>query len=91
MDRDRRPDRFLLTGSAHLLLLPKLGDSLAGRMAILELQPLTAAEQERRPGGSLAAWLAGKLPGAFYCMPGPIPFRGDPRFLAVPLSKLWEM
>lgn len=61
VDRDRRPGRFLLTGSANLLLLPKLGDSLAGRMTILELQPLTAAECERAPGGFLAAWLGGKL------------------------------
>ncbi|MEO7414050.1 MAG: ATP-binding protein [Opitutaceae bacterium] len=61
VDRDRRSGRFLLTGSANLLLLPKLGDSLAGRMAILELQPLTVAEQQRQPGGLLAAWLAGRL------------------------------
>ena len=61
VDRDRRPGRFLLTGSANLLLLPKLGDSLAGRMTILDLHPLTAAEQFRQPGGFLAAWLAGKL------------------------------
>ena len=45
VDRDRRPGRFLLTGSANLLLLPRLGDSLAGRMAVVELQPLAAAEQ----------------------------------------------
>lgn len=61
VDRDRRPGRFLLTGSANLLLLPKLGDSLAGRMAILELHPLTVAEQVRQPGGLLEAWLAGRL------------------------------
>jgi uncharacterized protein len=61
VDRDRRPGRFLLTGSANLLLLPKLGDSLAGRMTVLELHPLTAAELNRAPGGFLAAWLAGRL------------------------------
>lgn len=61
VDSDRRPGRFLLTGSANLLLLPKLGDSLAGRMAIIELQPLAAAEQERAAGGFLAAWIAGQL------------------------------
>lgn len=61
VDRDRRPGRFLLTGSANLLLLPKLGDSLAGRMSLLELSPLTVAEQAGRPGGFLAAWLAGEL------------------------------
>ncbi len=32
VDRDRKPGRFLLTGSANVLALPKLGDSLAGRM-----------------------------------------------------------
>src|SRR5262249_7103897 len=32
IDRDRRPGRFILTGSANVLLLPKLADSLAGRM-----------------------------------------------------------
>jgi predicted AAA+ superfamily ATPase len=61
VDQDRRPGRFLLTGSANLLLLPTLSDSLAGRMTILELHPLTAAEQVRHPGGFLGAWLAGKL------------------------------
>lgn len=61
VDRDRRPGRFLLTGSANLLMLPKLGDSLAGRMAVVELQPLSAAEQDRAPGKFLASWLGGKL------------------------------
>lgn len=37
IDRDRRPGRFLLTGSTNVLLLPKLSDSLAGRMAIVRL------------------------------------------------------
>ena len=32
VDRDRRAGRFVLTGSANLLLVPGLGDSLAGRM-----------------------------------------------------------
>lgn len=71
VDRDRRPGRFILTGSANLLLLPKLGDSLAGRMAILELQPLTAAEQARKPGGFLAAWLGGKLKPSLAASPQP--------------------
>lgn len=31
VDNDRRPDRFLYAGSANLPLLPRLGDSLAGR------------------------------------------------------------
>jgi predicted AAA+ superfamily ATPase len=44
VDRDRRPGRFLLTGSANVLLVPQLSDSLAGRMEILRLHPLTQCE-----------------------------------------------
>lgn len=44
VDRDRRPGRFLLTGSANVLLLPTLADSLAGRMEILRLHPLAQSE-----------------------------------------------
>ena len=46
VDRDRRPGRFLLTGSANVLMLPKLSESLAGRMEILTLWPLAQAEIE---------------------------------------------
>jgi len=34
VDRNRAPGRFLLTGSANLLLLPKVKESLAGRVEI---------------------------------------------------------
>ena len=61
VDRDRRPGRFVLTGAANLLLLPNLGDSLAGRMEVVQLHPLTASEQARAPGRFLAALLAGRL------------------------------
>ncbi|MGH8273471.1 MAG: ATP-binding protein [Gammaproteobacteria bacterium] len=44
VDADRRPGRFMLTGSANVLLVPKLADSLAGRMEILRLHPLAQAE-----------------------------------------------
>ena len=44
VDRDPRPGRFLLTGSAHVLTLPRLADSLAGRMEVIELAPLTQGE-----------------------------------------------
>ncbi len=46
VDRNRKPGRFLLTGSANLLLLPQVKESLAGRIEILQLQPLTEAEKE---------------------------------------------
>lgn len=44
VDRRRTPGRFLLTGSANVLLLPTLADSLAGRMGILRLHPLAQCE-----------------------------------------------
>jgi uncharacterized protein len=44
VDKDRQNGRFLLTGSANVLLLPKLSDSLAGRMEIHTLRPLSQGE-----------------------------------------------
>jgi uncharacterized protein len=44
VDRERVPGRFLLTGSANVLFVPRLADSLAGRMAILRLHPLGQCE-----------------------------------------------
>ncbi|PIS00788.1 MAG: ATPase [Chlamydiae bacterium CG10_big_fil_rev_8_21_14_0_10_35_9] len=44
VDKNRKPGRFLLTGSANVLLLPKISESLVGRMEILTLQPLSLGE-----------------------------------------------
>ncbi len=44
VDTHRQPGRFILTGSANVLLVPKLADSLAGRIEILRLHPLAQAE-----------------------------------------------
>ena len=61
VDRNRRYGRFLLTGSANVLTVPGVSESLAGRMEIVVLHPLTEAEKERRPGRFLAQLLAGDL------------------------------
>jgi len=45
IDRDRTPGRFLLTGSANLLLMRTVSESLAGRASYLTLWPLTRREQ----------------------------------------------
>ncbi|MBI5490487.1 MAG: ATP-binding protein [Deltaproteobacteria bacterium] len=52
VDAERRPGRFLLTGSADLLSLRRVSESLAGRAVFLDLWPMTAAEREGsgRPG-----------------------------------------
>ncbi len=46
VDKKRDPGSFLLTGSANVLMLPKVADSLAGRMEIIDLLPLMQAELE---------------------------------------------
>lgn len=64
VDATRNPGRFLLAGSANLLQLPRLADSLAGRMECLYLQPLVEAEKQGAPGRFLDAWFAGALNGS---------------------------
>ena len=44
VDENRIPGRYLLTGSADPLLIPQLGDSLAGRMRLLTLWPFSQGE-----------------------------------------------
>jgi predicted AAA+ superfamily ATPase len=45
IDADRVPGRFLITGSANLLVMKSVGDNLAGRAAYLTLWPMTRREQ----------------------------------------------
>lgn len=66
VDRGRRPGRFLLTGSANVLLVPKLSDSLAGRMEILRLHPLAQCELAGRKPGFLDALFEGRFKARNY-------------------------
>jgi predicted AAA+ superfamily ATPase len=73
VDRDTRPGRFLLTGSANLMTLPRIADSLAGRMETIRLLPLSQAET-----------LRGDEPGFLRCLfqgrpppPGPLKLGPD--------------
>lgn len=61
VDRKRIAGRFMLTGSANVLLVPKLSDSLAGRMQILRLHPLAQCELACRPPGFLGALFDGRF------------------------------
>lgn len=54
IDKDRRPGRFLLTGSANLLLMRQVSESLAGRASYLTLWPMTRREQ--RGEGRAGRW-----------------------------------
>lgn len=62
VDENERPGRFLLTGSANVLTLPKVADSLAGRMETIRMLPLARVEVAGRPSTFLQSVFAGKLP-----------------------------
>jgi uncharacterized protein len=49
VDRNRKPGQYLLTGSANLLTLKTVTESLAGRMVIHDLHPFAWSELTRRP------------------------------------------
>jgi uncharacterized protein len=53
VDADRRPGRFLLTGSQSFPLMRGIAESLAGRIAVLRLDPFTVAERHQVTSGSL--------------------------------------
>lgn len=78
VDRDTRPGRFLLTGSANVMALPTVGDSLAGRIEIVTLLPLSQAEIHGTPGRMIDRLYAGEGPA----LQGSAVF-GDPLLQAV--------
>ena len=66
VDRRRIPGRFILTGSANVLLVPKIADSLAGRMEILRLHPLSQCELAKTESCFLDALFARTFKAGHY-------------------------
>ena len=64
VDEQRTAGRFLLTGSANALLLPRLSDSLAGRMESVRLTTLSECEIHGRPPSFLSKLLNQEAPSA---------------------------
>lgn len=62
VDRDRQPGRFLLTGSADVLLLPKLADSLAGRLEVIRLHPMAQVELRQHAAQFVEQLFQGQFP-----------------------------
>lgn len=60
VDDDPRPGRFLLTGSANVMSLPKVADSLAGRIEVLTLLPLSQAEMRDGDGTFITSLFSGR-------------------------------
>jgi uncharacterized protein len=66
VDTTRKPGRFLLTGSAQALVLPKVSESLAGRMEVLTLWPFSQGEIRGRKEGFVDACFAREFkPGKY--------------------------
>lgn len=61
IDNNRIPGRFLMTGSANILTLPKLSDSLAGRIEAIPLYPLSASEVAKNKNNFIARLLDNNL------------------------------
>lgn len=61
VDKDQQPGRFLLTGSANIMTLPRLSESLAGRMEIIPLFPFSAGELTGMNESFLPRLFAGNL------------------------------
>jgi uncharacterized protein len=109
IDRGRRAGRssgqFLLLGSASLDLLRQSGETLAGRIAYLELGPLDVLETGPRPSDEL--WLRGGFPDSLLARSAPrsLRWRQDcirtylerdipqfgPRIAAETLRRFWTM
>jgi len=66
VDTKRQPGRFLLTGSAQALVLPKVAESLAGRMEVLTLWPFSAGEMAGRQEGFVDACFAREFKSGAY-------------------------
>ena len=52
-NKTRTNGRYLLTGSANILALPKLSDPLVGRMSVLTLYPFSTAEASLGKGNGI--------------------------------------
>ena len=63
VDEDHRPGRFLLTGSANVMTLPRVADSLAGRIETIRMLPLARAEIAGTAPTFLERLFEGRLEG----------------------------
>ncbi len=61
VDKNRQPGRFLLTGSANVMTLPRLSESLAGRIEVIPLFPFSAGERAGKREGFLKRLFDGTM------------------------------
>lgn len=69
IDRNRRPGRFILLGSASQEIIQKTSESLAGRIGLVELTPFTISELEHEINYELnKLWLRGGYPDSYLAL-----------------------
>lgn len=81
--RGRRAGRFLLLGSASLELLRQSGESLAGRVAYVEMTPIDALEVD----DDVALWVRGGFPESFTAMSDAASYRWRRDFIRTYLER----
>ena len=62
IDENRQPGRFLLSGSANAMVLPRVADSLAGRLEVINLFPLSECEIQNKTSTFLTKLLNSEVP-----------------------------
>ena len=103
----RKTSRFLILGSASVDLLRQSGESLAGRIAYVEMAPFDALETAAAGGGLSELWVRGGFPESYLALNEPmsLAWRKDfirtylerdipmfgPRVPAETLERLWIM
>lgn len=87
IDADRRAGRFLLLGSASGALLRQTSESLAGRVAYVELTPLLAAELEADLATTQTLWLRGGYPLSYLAGDDEAAFQWRQDFIATFLQR----
>jgi predicted AAA+ superfamily ATPase len=70
VDVDKRPGRFLLTGSANILTAPTIADALTGRTEFLRLWPFSQAELRSTPPRFIGSLFAGDPPRIYEASSG---------------------
>jgi hypothetical protein len=66
VDNNKTPGRYLLTGSANVLTLPKVADSLAGRIEIITLWPLSQDEIKGRKNNFIESLFSNEIEPVLY-------------------------
>jgi predicted AAA+ superfamily ATPase len=89
VDRNRKPGRFLLLGSASPQLIRDTSESLAGRVAYQELAPFSLQEikESNKEEQQIRHWIRGGFPESFFAPNAQVSFEWRLNFIRSYLEK----